>query len=358
MHPIGGEEEDLDFLMEIEDLRPGDSDEDEGVEELLDEAALEAAPKPPSGDDYEVDEDEDEDGEPAAAAAPAPDDPDAPINDGSELHGYSQKVRNRVMREQRLKRGAQQEVQRLRGALSQAQEDARRFQAEGFESRNMAVKTAIDNLDHAYNSARQEYVNARDEGDVARETSAQEAMDDLRTRRTAITNAAAQLPTQVNPYRVQGLESPENHPALQQQGPPRNAPLADQWKTHNEWFSNRTFSIQRQAYLTLSDNLDKSGEYDPNSQAYYDELNRRMLREFPGFPHLKTVTGKSYRVKGAAKKRRAPTTAPARGRQPARSSRAPDGRQRLTTLDYENMKKFGIDPSDAVAREAWRMNKT
>ncbi len=71
---------------------------------------------------------------------------------------------------------------------------------------------------------------------------------------------------------------PAPQPVAQQQAPARVDPRAEEWAEENEWFG--TDEVMTGAAFTIHNKLQAEG-FDLQSDEYYDELNRRIRKEFP-----------------------------------------------------------------------------
>jgi len=80
----------------------------------------------------------------------------------------------------------------------------------------------------------------------------------------------------------------ELQPAAPQQAPPQPAapqppvqadPKAEQWASKNEWFGED--EVMTYAAFGVHRRLIEDEGFDPTSNDYYDELDKRMRNEFP-----------------------------------------------------------------------------
>ena len=215
--------------------------------------------------------------EKAEVEAEAEAEQEAPKNDNEdELAQYSESVQRRI----RTLTGKYREEERQRQAAIEY--------AEAVKKQNEDLKAKLDNLDKSYQgefgsrvesqieSAKQAYQKAYDDGDAEAMFEAQKNLSKLaldqarleesRSKREAATEAVAAQPQQ-----------PQKQPQPQQQAAPD--PKAEAWATKNEWFGQdqtmtyAAFGIHRQ--------LIEDEGFDPTSDEYYTELDRRIRVEFP-----------------------------------------------------------------------------
>jgi len=202
---------------------------------------------------------------------------EAPKNDNEdELAQYSESVQRRI----RTLTGKYREEERQRQAAIEY--------AEAVKKQNEELKAKLDNLDKSYQgefgsrvesqieSAKQAYQKAYDDGDAEAMFEAQKnlsklALDQARleeskSKREAAAEAVAAQPQQ-----------PQRQPQPQQQAAPD--PKAEAWATKNEWFGqDQTMTY---AAFGLHRQLIEDEGFDPSSDEYYNELDRRIRTEFP-----------------------------------------------------------------------------
>ena len=215
--------------------------------------------------------------EKAEVEAEAEAEQEAPKNDNEdELAQYSESVQRRI----RTLTGKYREEERQRQAAIEY--------AEAVKKQNEELKAKLDNLDKSYQgefgsriesqieSAKQAYQKAYDDGDAEAMFEAQKnlsklALDQARleeskSKREAATEAVAAQPQQ-----------PQRQPQPQQQAAPD--PKAEAWATKNEWFGqDQTMTY---AAFGLHRQLIEDEGFDPSSDEYYNELDRRIRTEFP-----------------------------------------------------------------------------
>ena len=202
---------------------------------------------------------------------------EAPKNDNEdELAQYSESVQRRI----RTLTGKYREEERQRQAAIEY--------AEAVKKQNEELKAKLDNLDKSYQgefgsrvesqieSAKQAYQKAYDDGDAEAMFEAQKNLSKLaldqarleesRSKREAATEVVAAQPQQ-----------PQQPQRQQQQVAPD--PKAEAWATKNEWFGqDQTMTY---AAFGLHRQLIEDEGFDPSSDEYYNELDRRIRTEFP-----------------------------------------------------------------------------
>jgi len=190
----------------------------------------------------------------------------APSSD--DLDNYSEKVKKRIDKlTARLRESERREESALEYArsvhakhteLSKAYEQsttARRGEAEG---RLDTTITALKNV----------IKRAREEGDIDTETEAQQ-------RLTTSLWEKQQLLQQKNTP----VQTPQNLQVPSFNQPPRTDAKAEEWAERNEWFGQDV--VMTNTVRGIHVELVKNEGFDPSSDEYYDEIDRRMRNIFP-----------------------------------------------------------------------------
>ena len=202
---------------------------------------------------------------------------EAPRNDNEdELAQYSESVQRRI----RTLTGKYREEERQRQAAVEY--------AEAVKKQNEDLKSKLDNLDKScqgefgsrvesqIESAKQAYQKAYDDGDAEAMFEAQKnlsklALDQARLEESKSKREAAAETVAAQP------QQPQRQPQPQQQAAPD--PKAESWATKNEWFGqDQTMTY---AAFGLHRQLIEDEGFDPSSDEYYNELDRRIRTEFP-----------------------------------------------------------------------------
>ena len=191
-----------------------------------------------------------------------------------ELEEYSSNVKGRI--NDLTKRFREEERQK---------QTAIEF-AENVRKENENLKTRLDNLDKGYmeqfegrvdsqlDSAKKALKEAHEVGDVDKIVDAQEALSQLSLERSRVNVAKA---PQQAPQPVAPQQAPPQPVAPQP--PVQSDPKAEQWASKNEWFGED--EVMTYAAFGVHRRLIEDEGFDPTSNDYYDELDKRMRNEFP-----------------------------------------------------------------------------
>ena len=201
---------------------------------------------------------------------------EAPKNDNEdELAQYSESVQRRI----RTLTGKYREEERQRQAAVEY--------AEAVKKQNEELKNKLDNLGKSYQgefgsrvesqieSAKQAYQKAYDDGDAEAMFEAQKNLSRLALDQAKLEESKSVQETKEAAPAPAPAPAPQPQP--QQQAAPD--PKAEAWATKNEWFG----SDQPMTYAAfgLHRQLIEDEGFDPSSDEYYNELDRRIRAEFP-----------------------------------------------------------------------------
>jgi hypothetical protein len=195
--------------------------------------------------------------------------------DDDELENYSESVQKRINRLTKKMREAERREQE---ALAFAQ---------GVKGEMDSLKTRMKELDTSYSTeyegrvtsqldaAKRAFKEAYEAGDVDKMAEAQQLMSKI-----TIDQERLRLYRQNQP-KEEAEAAPQQQSAPQQQAAPRPTPdaKAQAWAEKNEWFGTDE-RMTHMAFITHRELVEDEG-FDPSSNEYYDELDRRMRRDFP-----------------------------------------------------------------------------
>ena len=185
----------------------------------------------------------------------------------------------------------QKRIDRLTKKMREAErqrEEALKF-AQGVQAEAQQLKQRMDALDSSYvteYSSRVETQMATAEQDLARAIEMGDTNGVIEAQRKitklAIENdRASQAKVQQERYAAQAKAQQEarvNQPMPQQQ-PRRPDPKAEKWAQRNSWFGDD--EAMTYAAFGIHKKLVEDEGFDPQTDDYYTELDRRMQTEFP-----------------------------------------------------------------------------
>jgi hypothetical protein len=255
--------------------------EDEGVEVEIE-----------SGDEPEVQEAPEVEEEPQEAASGSDD----------ELDNYSNKVQARIKKlteKYRKEERDREEAVRLAQQLLQE---------------NESLKSRVQNLDKGYLSeygtridaqveaTKRLYKEAYDAGDTDKMFEAQEALSKMSIEQERLRIAKQRSEDQVAEP-AQAAAAPQMPPQQQPVAPsaPKPDPKAQSWAEKNDWFGSD--EVMTYAAFGIHRKLVEEEGFDPASEEYYTEVDRRMRSEFPNKFQAKKSSGAQVASAGASASR-------------------------------------------------------
>ena len=196
-----------------------------------------------------------------------------PKKDDEQLEEYSKGVQSRISKLTRKMR----EAERQRDAATEyarAADDSRKTLERRFvKTDSEYIKKFESSVKEGMDSAQKELARAIESGDAKAQVDANKRIATL-----AFDNARLE---QSKEMREGGPATPADVREPQQPASqlPASDPQADAWAGKNSWFGqNRAMTFT--AFEIHKDLVDKEG-FDPKSNEYYDEVDKRIRLEFP-----------------------------------------------------------------------------
>ena len=197
-----------------------------------------------------------------------------------DMDDYSANVRKRIekltarLREtERREQAAIEYARGVQGRMTQLEQQFRQTDVERLHEANGRITTQIAAL-------KQVIRQAREEGDFDTETEAQERLTAIMFDQRQIQEAAQQRKQQeeMAAYQAQQRQAIQQTPMA----PPATRepdPKAEDWAERNPWFGSDV--PMTHAVWGLHRQLVVDERFDPQSDEYYDELDRRIREAFP-----------------------------------------------------------------------------
>lgn len=194
-----------------------------------------------------------------------------------ELDGYSDKVKKRI---DKLTARLRETERREQAALEYAknvQQRAQAYEQYAVSSDNARLGEAKSRVETQAVALKQIIRKAREEGDYDTEMEAQERLTEVMMEQRSIVEASARRPA---PQQAQQpVYQQAQQPVYQQPQQPSYDPKAEEWAEKNEWFGQDV--AMTHAAQGIHKQLVLVERFDPNSDEYYDELNKRIKDAFP-----------------------------------------------------------------------------
>lgn len=216
-----------------------------------------------------------------------------------ELEDYSANVKSRI---DKLTRKMREEERQKESAIQFA---------ESVKKENESLKTRLDNLDKGYleefnnrvqsqlESAKRALKDANESGDADKIVEAQANLAAITVEKSKITkpkvekteeqpNQQPVVPNQPQPIPPQPPQQAQN---------PKPDPKAEAWAAKNEWFGQD--EVMTYASFGIHRRLVEDEGFDPTTDEYYSELDKRIAAEFPHKVGQTKQTGGSQKVVSA-----------------------------------------------------------
>ena len=249
----------------------------------------------------------------------------------TKLEEYSKGVQNRIAKLTRKMREAERREQAA-VEYAAAIEKKRKVDQERFQKVDSDYnKRFEENLKTGMDAAQKELSLAIEQGDAAAQVEANKRIASLAFE-TAKLQQRQQAPVQQESEPVKlsdGGQLPDEAPRSLPQADPR----AEEWAAKNDWFGNdraMTFT----AFEIHKDLVEKEG-FDPKSQEYYEEIDKRIRIDFPSkFGNTEQTTTKPVQSVASA----------------TRSVKPGRKQVRLTSSQVAIAKKLGV-PLEEYAKQ-------
>ena len=234
--------------------------------------------------EYNVGEDEspatvevvEEEKNPAARDA-APEKPEK-----GELDEYGDKVKKRIDKLTARLRETQRREQAALDYAKQVQAHAQQLEDRYQKTDEARLYEAKSRVETQAVALKQIIRKAREEGDVDTETEAQQRLTALTMEQSQISAAEAQRQAyyqQLAAQQAAAAQQPVQQPVQPVQPARQVDPRAEEWAERNNWYGKD--NVMTHAAWGIHRQLIQVEGVDPNSDEYYDELDKRIRQAFP-----------------------------------------------------------------------------
>jgi hypothetical protein len=191
-----------------------------------------------------------------------------------ELAEYSDKVKKRIDKMTAKLREAQRREQAALEYAKQIQAHAQQLQHRFQETDSQRLGEAKTRIETQAVALKQIIKKAREEGDIDTETEAQERLTQILFEQQRLRQDQESRP------QVQQPQQPAyQQPVYQQPAQPVVDERAEQWAEENPWFGEDV--VMTNAVKGIHLQLVTRENFNPRSEEYYEELDRRMKDLFP-----------------------------------------------------------------------------
>ena len=140
------------------------------------------------------------------------------------------------------------------------------------------LKTTEDGIKSGLEAAKAQLVKAREAGDIDAEVHAQSLISEYAYKQAKFVEAKAQQ-EEFNKQKEQEVRTPDINLNRQNVAQGTPDPKAESWASRNTWFGQD--SAMTYTAFDLHKKLTEQEGFDPSSDEYYQEIDKRIRLEFP-----------------------------------------------------------------------------
>jgi hypothetical protein len=195
----------------------------------------------------------------------------------SELDSYSKGVQSRIKKlTEKYRQEERDKAEAVRVSTQLLEENKK------LKSRVQALDTGYlseygTRIESQTDAAKRAYKEAYEAGDTDRMLEAQQALSNIAIETQRYNTAKARA--EQAKVQVQQQQQQQQQPVQQQQQQQQPDPRAQDWATKNDWFGKD--KVMTAAAFALHSQLTDDEGFDPSSDEYYTEVDRRIRAEFP-----------------------------------------------------------------------------
>ena len=248
-----------------------------------------------------------------------------------ELKTYSEGVQKRIAKLTRKMREAERQKEEALAFAQSVKQERDNLQSRFVKADKSYVSEFETRVKSNMEAARSALRTAIEAGDVDAQVKAQEQMATLNADAVRLASLKSQQETEPK------VEKQVNVSPSQAEQPVRTDPKAEAWAARNSWFGNDT-AMTYTAFDMHKTLVEKEG-YDPQSDEYYEEIDKRLRVEFPN---------KFDKVADNTTERAKPAQTVASARRPANTGRRKT--VKLTPSQVAIAKRLGV-PLEEYAKQ-------
>src|SRR6056300_1692853 len=250
-----------------------------------------------------------------------------------ELKEYSESVQKRIAKLTKKWREAERQKDEALTYAQRVIQDKQKAEEKLSKIEPSFLKTTEDGIKSGLEAAKAQLAKAREAGDIDAEVHAQSLISEYAYKQARFVEAKAQQ-EEFNKQREQEVRTPEINLNRQPVAQGTPDPKAESWAEKNSWFGQDT--AMTYTAFDLHKKLTEQEGFDPSSDEYYEEIDKRIRLEFPHKFATKEVTETAKPVQTVASAKRSTKT----GRRTVR----------LTPSQVAIAKKLGV-PLEEYAKQ-------
>ena len=195
-----------------------------------------------------------------------------------ELEQYSEGVQKRIAKLTKKWREAERQKDEALTYAQRVMEDKKAVDEKISKLEPGFMKSTEDSIVSGLESAKAKLTAAREAGDINAEVEAQTAISELAYKQAKFVEAKSQQ-EEIVKRRETEVRTPEINLNRQQVAQGTPDPKAETWASRNSWFGQD--SAMTYTAFDLHKKLTEQEGFDPSTDEYYVEIDKRIRLEFP-----------------------------------------------------------------------------
>jgi len=195
-----------------------------------------------------------------------------------ELKQYSESVQKRIAKLTKKWREAERQKDEALTYAQRVMEDKKKSEAKLSKLEPSFLKTTEEGIKSGLESAKAKLAAAREAGDINAEVEAQSLISEYAYKQAKFVEAKTEQ-EEINKSRETEVRQPEVNLDRRQVAQGNPDPKAEDWASKNTWFGRDT--AMTYTAFDLHKKLTEEEGYDPQSDEYYQEIDKRIRLEFP-----------------------------------------------------------------------------
>ena len=195
-----------------------------------------------------------------------------------ELEQYSDGVQKRIAKLTKKWREAERQKDEALTYAQRVMQDKKAVDEKISKLEPGFMKSTEDSIVSGLESAKAKLTSAREAGDINAEVEAQTAISELAYKQARFSEAKSQQEELAKRKEIE-VRTPEINLNRQQVAQGTPDPKAETWASKNSWFGQD--SAMTYTAFDLHKKLTETEGFDPSSDEYYVEIDKRIRLEFP-----------------------------------------------------------------------------
>ena len=196
-----------------------------------------------------------------------------------ELQDYSEGVQKRIAKLTKKWREAERQKDEALTYAKSVLTEKQKAEQKLSKMEPSLLKTTEDSIKSGLESAKAKLTAAREAGDINAEVEAQSLISEYAYKQVRFVEAKAEQELYNQKKQTEVQQPQVNLQQRQQAAQGTPDPKAESWATKNSWFGQD--SAMTYTAFDLHKKLTEQEGFDPQSDEYYSEIDRRIRLEFP-----------------------------------------------------------------------------